>query len=37
MNELMFLFLFKLGFFERKKFGDDKYLDENEKVNKTPY
>lgn len=26
-----------IGFFERKKFGDDKYLDENEKLKKTPY
>jgi hypothetical protein len=26
-----------IGFFERKKFGDDKYLEDNEKLKKTPY
>ena len=26
-----------IGFFERKKFGDEKYLDENDKLKKTPY
>ncbi|CAF1133138.1 unnamed protein product, partial [Brachionus calyciflorus] len=28
---------YMLGFFERKKFGDDKYLEENDKVKNTPY
>ncbi|RNA43640.1 integrin alpha-PS1 isoform X2 [Brachionus plicatilis] len=28
---------YMLGFFERKKFGDDKYLEESDKVKKVPY
>lgn len=31
------IYVFKLGFFERKKFGDEKYVMESEKVRKTPY
>jgi uncharacterized alpha/beta hydrolase family protein len=35
---LIFTIVFwMIGFFEHKKYGDEKYMDDNEKLKKTPY
>ena len=39
LDTLLFICILfsKIGFFERKKYGDEKYLDESSKSKKTPY